>query len=143
MKAKHKKYKAMGSRTDEEKEANKVHYNIAKKEAKKLVAVAKTNAYEQLYKILESKEGENEVFKLARVRERRTRDLSSVKCIKDEEGNVLIEDTKVQERWQSYFYKLFNGERFNVSQRTELGLERSSIALGPVVLSLGRRLRRL
>jgi len=50
VKATQEKYKKvlMGSRTDEEKEANKVHYNIAKKEAKKLVAVAKTNAYEQL-----------------------------------------------------------------------------------------------
>jgi len=60
--------------------------------------VAKNNAYERLYQRLNSKEGENEVFKLARVRERRTRDLSSVRCIKDENGKVLVEDNKVQER---------------------------------------------
>jgi len=42
-----------------------------------------------------------------------------VRFIKDEDGKVLIEDTKVQERWQSYFYKLFNGERFDVSQHTK------------------------
>ena len=34
---------------DEEKEANRVQYKIAKKEAKKAVAVAKNNAYERLY----------------------------------------------------------------------------------------------
>ena len=66
-----------------------------------------------------SKEGENEVFKLARVRERRTGDFSSVRCIKDDDGKVLVKDTKVQERWKSYFYKLFNGERFEVFQCTE------------------------
>jgi len=66
-----------------------------------------------------SKEGENEVFKLARVRERRTGDFSSVRCIKDDDGKVLVKDTKVQERWKSYFYKLFNGERFDVTQYTE------------------------
>jgi len=82
------------------------------------VAVATTNAYEPLYKRLDSKEDEKEVFKLARARQRRTKDLSSVRCIKDKGGKVLIEDTKVQERRQSYFYKLFNGERFNVSQHT-------------------------
>ena len=60
--------------------------------------VAKMNAYERLYKRLESKEGEHEVFKLVRAQERRTRDLNSIRCIKDEEGNVLIEDIKVQER---------------------------------------------
>ena len=62
------------------------------------MVVAKNNAYERLYQRLNSKEGENEVFKLARVRERRTRDLSSVRCIKDENGKVLVEDNKVQER---------------------------------------------
>jgi len=49
VKAKHEKYKAMGSRMDEEKEANKVHYTIAKREAKKAVAIVKTNAYKRLY----------------------------------------------------------------------------------------------
>jgi len=71
VKAKQEKYKALvGNRTDEEKEVNRVQYKIAKKEAKKAMAVAKNNAYERLYQRLNSKEGENEVFKLARGRER-------------------------------------------------------------------------
>jgi len=75
-----------------------VQYGIAKKEAKKADAVAKNNAYERLYQRLNSKEGENEVFKLAWVRERQTRDLSSVSCIKDVDGKVLVKDNKMQER---------------------------------------------
>jgi len=59
-----------------------------KKEAKKVVAVAKNNAYERLYKKLNSKGEENEVFRLARARERRTRDLSTIRCIKDEDGRA-------------------------------------------------------
>jgi len=66
------------------------------------VAVAKNNAYERLYQRLNSKEGENEVFKLARAKERRARDLGSVRCSKDEDGRVLVEDAKVQGRWQGY-----------------------------------------
>ena len=58
-----------------------MQYKNAKKEAKKIVEVAKNNAYERLYQKLNSKGGENEVFKLARARERRTRDLSSVRCM--------------------------------------------------------------
>ena len=66
MKTKQEKYKAlMDSRTNEEKEANKVQYRIAKREPKKEVAVVKANAYERLYQRLESKEAEKEVFKLA------------------------------------------------------------------------------
>ena len=122
--AKQEKFKAlMESRTEEEVEVSKVQYKIAKKEAKKAVAVAKNKAYERLYQRLNDKSGENEVFKLARARERRTRDLGSIRCIKGEDGKVLVEDARIQERWQSYFCKLFNGEVSNVSRRTEL-LER-------------------
>ena len=120
VKAKQEKYEALvSSRTDEEQEVNRVQYGIAKKEAKKAVAVAKNNAYERLYQRLNSKEGENEVFKLARVRKRQTRDLSSVSCIKDVDGKFLVKDNKVQERQQSYFYKRFNGERFDIFQDIE------------------------
>ena len=70
-----------------------MQYRLVKREAKEAVGIAKTDAYEQLCQRLESKECEKEVFNLKRARERRTRDLSSVICIKDENGNVLIEDT--------------------------------------------------
>jgi len=100
VKPKYEGYKALvDSRTDEEKEVNRVHYRIARREDKRAVAVAKNNAYDRLYKRLNSKEGEKEVFKLLRAREIRTRYLSSVRCIKDEGGRVLIEDTKTRERW--------------------------------------------
>ena len=75
VKVKQEKYKALvDSRTEEEKEANRAQYRIAK-EAKKAMAVAKNNAYDKLYQRLNSKGGENEVFKLAGARERQTRDL--------------------------------------------------------------------
>ena len=80
------------------------------------MAVAKNYAYKRLCYRLYSKGGEKEVFKIARATERKTRDLSSVRRIKDEDGRVLIQDTKLQDRWQNYFYKLFKRERFDVSQ---------------------------
>ena len=57
-----------------------------------------------------TKEGEKEVFKLARARERKTRDLGVVRCIKDEDGKVLYEDVEIKGRWQMFFAKLLNGE---------------------------------
>jgi len=143
VKAKQEKYKALvGSSTDEEKEVNKVQHRMAKREAKKAVAVAKNNEYERLYQRLDSKEGEKEVFKLVRATERHTRDLSSIRRIKDEDGKVIIEDTKLQERWQSYFYKLFNGERFDIPQHLSSWLGKRNISSSLVVISLERRLRR-
>ena len=87
----------------------RVRYKAAKKVAKKAVAVAKNLAFDRLYR-LETKEGEKEVFKLARVRERKTRDLGVVRYIKDENSEVLSEDAEIKERWQMYFSELLNGE---------------------------------
>ena len=50
------------------------------------------------------------MFKLARAREKRSRDLGCVRCIKGEDGKVLVEEVEIRDRWRSYFSKLFNGE---------------------------------
>ena len=84
------------SRTDEEKEISRVRYKAAKKVAKKAVVVVKSMTYDKLYQKLETKEGENEVFKLARARERRIRDLGVARCIKYENGRVLCEDAEIK-----------------------------------------------
>ena len=78
---------------------------------------------------METKEGEKEVFKLARARERSTRDLGVVRCIKDENGRVLSGDAKIKGRWQRYFFQFLNGEagedpRSTGRERSELGLIR-------------------
>ena len=91
-------------------EACTVRYKTAKKVDKKVVAVAKSMTYDILYLKLDTKEGEKEVFKLARVRERRTRDSNYVKCIKDKNDKVLAKEAKIKDRWQRYFAKLLNGE---------------------------------
>ena len=62
------------------------------------MAIAKSRAFDRLYHRLETKEGEKEIFKLARTRERKTRDLGVVSCIKDENDNVLYEDAEINER---------------------------------------------
>jgi len=85
-------------------------YKVAKKLAKKAVAIAKNGTYKRLYQKLKTKEGEKDVFKLARAREKRSRDLGCVRCIKGEDGKVLVEEVEIRDRWRSYFSKLFNDE---------------------------------
>ncbi|XP_074378152.1 uncharacterized protein LOC141719673 [Apium graveolens] len=84
--------------------------------AKKTVAEAKSWAYEAMYTHLGTKEGQNGIFRLAKVRERRRRDLGFVKCIKDVNGHVLVKDKDIRNRWHTYFRELFNEERIGVRE---------------------------
>ena len=88
----------MNSETNEEKEINTGRYKAAKKVAKQVVAATKSRAHDKLYQKLETKEGEKVAFKLARARERRTRDLGVVRCIKNKNGKVLSEDAEIKGR---------------------------------------------
>ena len=53
-------------------------YKVAKKTAKQAVSVANGRAYEDLYQHLSTKEGEKDIYRIARVRERKTRDFNQV-----------------------------------------------------------------
>ncbi|KAJ4774896.1 Craniofacial development protein 2 [Rhynchospora pubera] len=85
-------------------------YKLAKKNAKKAVSEARGRAYEDLYQKLSTKEGEKDVYKIAKLQDRKTRDLNQVKSIKDETDRLLVRDDKIKNRWRDYFNKLFNGE---------------------------------
>ena len=71
-------------------ENTKKIYKEKKNKAKKAVAMAKGCAYDNLYDRLETKEGEKELYKLARQRDRAGKDVQHVKVIKDENGNVMV-----------------------------------------------------
>ena len=84
-------------------------YKVAKKTTKRAVSVPKGRAYEDLYQYLGTKEGENDIYRMASVRERKTRNFNQVKCIKNEREHLLLKEDEIQHRWQEYFDKLFNG----------------------------------
>ena len=97
-------------------------YKEKKSKAKKAVAMAKGRAYDDLYARLETKEGEKELYRLARQRNRAGKDVQHVRVIKDENGNVMINSEAVLKRWKVYFdndeRELMNKEN-NREPRTE------------------------
>ena len=72
--------------------------------------MAKGRAYDNLYARLETKEGEKELYRLARQRNRAGKDVQQVRVIKDENGNVMVNSEAVLKRWKEYFEKLINEE---------------------------------
>ena len=93
-------------------------YKEKKNKAKKAVAMAKGRAYDDLYARLETKEGEKELYRLARQRNRAGKDVKHVRVIKDENGNVMVNSEAVLKRWKEYCEKLMNEEN-NREPRSE------------------------
>jgi hypothetical protein len=92
---------------------------MAKKAAKRAMSEAWGRAYEDLYQWLDTKEGKRDIYKMVKIRERKTRDVDQVKCIKDRADQLLVKDEEISHRWREYFDKLFNGE--NGRSTIELG----------------------
>ena len=79
--------------------------------------MAKGRVYDDLYARLETKEGEKELYRLARQRDRAGKDVQHVRLIKDENGNVMVNSEAVLKRWKEYFEKLMHEEN-NREHRT-------------------------
>ena len=78
--------------------------------------MAKGRAYDNLYARLETKEGEKELYRLAKQRDSAGKDVQHVRIIKDENGNVMVNsEAKI---WKDYFEKLMNEEN-NRNPRTD------------------------
>ena len=91
--------------------------------------------YDDLYARLETKEGEKELYRLARQRDRAGKDVQHVRVIKDENGNVMVNSEAVLKRWKEYFEKLMNEEN-NREPRTEEAKVYSSVVRPAMVYGL-------
>ncbi|KAK3513035.1 hypothetical protein QTP70_000200 [Hemibagrus guttatus] len=91
-------------------EENRQEYKELQRRVKWEVSKAKQKAYDELYTRLDTREGEKDLYRLARQRDRDGRDVQQVRVIKDRDGRVLTSEESVQRRWKEYFEELMNEE---------------------------------
>ncbi|KAK3519534.1 hypothetical protein QTP70_034778 [Hemibagrus guttatus] len=91
-------------------EENRQEYKELQRRVKREVSKAKQKAYDELYTRLDTREGEKDLYRLARQRDRDGKDVQQVRVIKDRAGRVLTSEESVQRRWKEYFEELMNEE---------------------------------
>jgi hypothetical protein len=101
---------------------NVERYKVAKKTEKRAVSEASGRMYDGLYQRLGTKEWEKDIYRMVKSRERKTRDIIQVKCIKDETERLLTKDEDIKNMWWEYFDKLFNED----SESSSIELDISS-----------------
>ncbi|KAK3536844.1 hypothetical protein QTP86_027040, partial [Hemibagrus guttatus] len=92
------------------KRLTKKEYKELQHRVKREVSKAKQKAYDELYTRLDTREGEKDLYRLARQRDRDGKDVQQVRVIKDRDGRVLTSEQSVQRRWKEYFEELMNEE---------------------------------
>ncbi|KAK3531995.1 hypothetical protein QTP86_002262 [Hemibagrus guttatus] len=91
-------------------EENRQEYKELQRRVKSEVSKAKQKAYDELYTRLDTREGQKDLYRLARQRDRDGKDVEQVRVIKDRDGRVLTSEESVQRRWKEYFEELMNEE---------------------------------
>ena len=85
------KEEAFKAYQEEKREEQHCAYKEANQVAKRAVAMAKEESYDELYTKLDTREGAKIIYKLANSRDRRSRDISDMAYVKDEDETILIE----------------------------------------------------
>ena len=68
----------------------------------------------EIYEELETPEGEKKIYRIAKARNKATKDFTHIKQIKDENGVVLSNQDKIKKRWERYYENLLNEENFRI-----------------------------
>ncbi|KAK3526662.1 hypothetical protein QTP70_030874 [Hemibagrus guttatus] len=95
---------------DRTEENRQEYYKELQRRVKREVSKAKRKAYDELYTRLDTREGEKDLYRLARQRDGDGKDVQQVRVIKDRDGRVLTSEESVQRRWKEYFEELMNEE---------------------------------
>ncbi|KAK3513652.1 hypothetical protein QTP70_028811, partial [Hemibagrus guttatus] len=101
-------------------EENRQEYKELQHRVKREVSKAKQKVYDEFYTRLDTREGEKDLYRLARQRDRDGKDVQQVRVIKDRDGRVLTSEERVQRRWKEYFEELMNEE--NEREKREEGV---------------------
>jgi hypothetical protein len=106
------------TRTEEDKRDYKEKSKLTKRE----VSRSKRMAWERWSSDLSNREQQNEMFKIAKQMKKERKDVLGAKYVKDDRGEIKVQEKEILERWATYFGELLNEENQHNIEETE-GIE--------------------
>ncbi len=91
-------------------EGNKGRYNEKSRIAKRAVAVAKGWAWTEWSQNINTAEGKQKMFKMAKQMKEERKVVLGARYVKDEHDNIKVEEADIMQRWKGYFSELLNEE---------------------------------
>lgn len=91
-------------------EEDKQFYQEKKRQAKREVAKAQRESWEEWSREKETLDLKKEMFKIAKQMKKEKKDVVGAKYIKEEQGNIMVDEKEIMERWRRYFRGLLNEE---------------------------------
>ncbi len=89
---------------------SKRRYREKSNVAKRAVAVAKRQAWEEWSQNMDTAEGRQKMFRIAKQMRKERKDVVGAKYVKDDDGSILVDEAEIMQRWRRYFSYLLNEE---------------------------------
>ena len=93
-----------------EKKKNEEAYRKANKEVKRIIYKAKDDYRQEFVEDLEREEANGNLFGVVKRMASRNKDVVGVGGVKDKEGKVQVENSRMLEVWRECYEKLLNDE---------------------------------
>jgi hypothetical protein len=93
-----------------QKGGSREEYNSAKRDAKSVVYRAKKAAQQKIFQDIDSINGRNHIYKLAKQMKSENQDIIGEKCVKDDNGVLTYSDQDKLNAWKNHYEKLLNEE---------------------------------
>ena len=86
-------------------------YKASRNEAKRCIARVQAKVMKKQAETLHSKEGSRQnIFRITKQKKKERKDITGTKCLKGDNGELLVSEEQVSDRWREYFEKLLNEE---------------------------------
>ena len=82
----------------------------SRNEAKRCIARIQAEVMKKQVETLDSKEGRQNIFRIAKQKKKERKDITGTNCLKGDNGELLVCEEQVSGRWREYFEKLLNEE---------------------------------